>query len=185
MSANHEPSDLCKNNDERIAKLEEKFVSLDKLLEERDKRYNAEWAAQRREVASAFKASETAITKQETSQHDYNEKSNEFRQTLADQNKTFITIPTYNARHDELVRRLDALEKVNAASMGAKENIARRETKNQWIIPLVIASVISVLALIVAVIGLVAMKPNIDRNTNYRQQQQESSMSTRPTYKAP
>ena len=74
------------------------IAALARLADERDRLYMTKFqeskdavkdalAAQEKAVAAAFLASEKAIVKAEDAQKDYNVRSNEFRQTLDDQNK--------------------------------------------------------------------------------------------------
>lgn len=165
------PSDLCKENEGRIARLEEKAVSFKELMAERDRRYSSEWDSQRRETVAAFKAAETAISKQEAAQHDYNEKSNEFRQTLSDQAKTFVTNDVYTVRHEDLIRRIDSLEQTRDEHYGGTAKGGENKRDRQWQIGAIIAAIGILFGVLFGVIGYVS-KPapaqvevmNNDRN---------------------
>lgn len=74
---------------------------MQRVLEERDRQYDARFrafdiavtagfAAQKESVANAFSASEKAIIKAEEAQRAYNERSNEFRGQLDDQAKMLM-----------------------------------------------------------------------------------------------
>lgn len=87
--------------DERGERFDQALVSLQKLVEERDRLYiskfdasqtavSAALAAQKEATNTAFLASEKAIVKAETAQADYNIRSNEFRGQLDDQAKTLM-----------------------------------------------------------------------------------------------
>jgi len=102
---------------------------LDKLLVERDRRYEdrfkaiqefvvagfkeqkeavaAALAAQKEITSNAFVASEKAIVKAEESQRDTNNKSNEFRGQLKDQNETMIPRIEAQTKFDALDEKLD------------------------------------------------------------------------------
>ena len=74
---------------------------MQRLVDERDKQYDARFrtaeiavtvafAAQKESTANAFLASEKAIVKAEEAQRAYNERSNEFRGQLDDQAKMLM-----------------------------------------------------------------------------------------------
>lgn len=85
-----------------LRELDQRLNAIAVLADERDRRYedrfvgaqravDAALAAQGRLVDAAFAASSQAIAKAERAQELRDEKANEFRQTLDDQNRTFIT----------------------------------------------------------------------------------------------
>jgi len=76
-------------------------TDLRELLDERDRRYESRFAAQERAAdaalaaqkeltSAAFASAEKAILKAEEAQRAYNERSNEFRDALDDQNKRML-----------------------------------------------------------------------------------------------
>ena len=94
----------------------------DRILDERDKRYNQRFddqslavatalAAAEKAVNAAMAAAEKAVSKAETSTDKRLEAVNEFRQTLSDQQSTFV-------RQDVADARFKALENQLAESRG-------------------------------------------------------------------
>jgi hypothetical protein len=77
-----------------------KFDAFQKLLDERYEVYKADQAR----LATELSASHA--------------RQNEWRQTLLDQNRTFVTIDFYTAKQDDLVRQLDALRQQASTRMG-------------------------------------------------------------------
>jgi len=89
---------------------------LERIMDERDRRYEdrfkaqetavyAALAAQEKLTNAAFASSEKAIVKAEDAQRDYNVRSNEFRGQLDDQNKVMS---------NEMLRRAEAEQRFDA-----------------------------------------------------------------------
>ena len=75
---------------------------------------------------------------------------NEFRDTLRDQQQTFLTRQTYELRHEDLVHRIEAAEKAQTAALARLEG---RSTAVSWFAPnapAVISMLLAVCALLVA-----------------------------------
>lgn len=81
-------------------------------------------AAADKATQAAFAASEKAITKAEQAQSDYNNRSNEFRSSLDDQNKlmsnTMIGRPEWSNAHEDVKRKIEDLN--NGLSKKIDEN---------------------------------------------------------------
>lgn len=99
----------------------EKFISLSKQLDDRqsltDRRNEERFVAGEKAVNAALIAAKEAVLKAETSADKRFESVNEFRQTLSDQTKTFISrveseakLESFNNRLSDTVARLDKLE---------------------------------------------------------------------------
>ncbi len=93
---------------------------LERVMDERDRRYEDRFKAQETAVSSAlaaqkeltsaaFAASEKAIVKAEAAQTSYNERSNEFRGQLDDQAKTLIPRTEADARFFSFEEKLSTL----------------------------------------------------------------------------
>jgi hypothetical protein len=110
--------------------IEAKFAAIEGVIDERDKQYDlrfrssdiavaAALAAQEKAVAAAFLASEKAIVKAETAQHDYNDRSNEFRGQLDDQAKMLMpraeTVALLKSLEEKLTGIREAMEKSDGA----------------------------------------------------------------------
>jgi hypothetical protein len=114
---------------------------IDRVLEERDKRYAAAFLAQERAVEAAFLASEKAIVKAEIAQAAYNERSNEFRAALDDQAKLFIPRTEMNIQTQELrnliaalTSQIVALQRGESADEGSSRAAETNKTQIQWLI---------------------------------------------------
>jgi hypothetical protein len=70
--------------------IEQRFAALERLLEERDRRYSERFEAQDAKTAIAMTASQEAIAKAERATEARFQGVNEFRATLSDQASTFI-----------------------------------------------------------------------------------------------
>jgi hypothetical protein len=105
--------------------LEARFVGLDCLLAERDKRYEQRFTAQESAVKAAFEAqsalnraimdgNKEAITKAENAQNEYNKRSNEFRGALDDQNKVMakemLSRNEYSSNHTAIISKVGGVE---------------------------------------------------------------------------
>jgi hypothetical protein len=76
-----------------------RFLALEKIMDERDRRYDERSKAQDRAVAVALESAEKATTKAETGQHELNQTNNEFRKSLDDAQKN-----TLNGQKDMMSR---------------------------------------------------------------------------------
>jgi hypothetical protein len=75
---------------------------------------------------------------------------NEFRDTLKDQQASFLTRQTYELRHEDLVHRIEAAEKMQTAAMARLEG---RTAATSWFVPngpAVASMLLAVCALLVA-----------------------------------
>lgn len=128
---------------------------LERIVDERDKQYDARFraaeiavsaalSAQEKSTKDAFLASEKAIIKAEDAQREYNARSNEFRGQLDDQAKTLMPRPEttalFRAVDEKLIviqsnyeRRLEVLqsniEKINESLV--KEIAGLREYRSE------------------------------------------------------
>ena len=77
---------------------------------------------------------------------------NEFRDTLRDQQASFLTRQTYELRHEDLVHRIEAAEKAQAAAVARLEG---RSVATSWFVPnapAIISLIVAVAALAVVVL---------------------------------
>jgi len=130
---------------------------IERVLSERDLRYNqifksneiavaAAFAAQEKSVAAAFDASEKAIIKSENAQNAYNARSNEFRSALDDQSKTFVPRTELMIHIKELSNLISAqailitdLQKGSSAGEGENRATNNARTNSQFVLNLVVA----------------------------------------------
>ncbi len=132
------------------------------IIEERDRLYdmrfkasetavNAALAAQEKAVTAAFLASEKAIVKAEDAQRDYNIRSNEFRGQLDDQAKTLMprleAATLFKSYEDKLEATKIAFDKAIDAI------ITDTKSTNRWVIGLVIATILSLAAIALRLVG--------------------------------
>lgn len=129
--------------EERDRLVHARFLAIKELVDERDRLYQQKFAsgevalsaalvAQEKSVASAFAASDKAITKAEDAQREYNARSNEFRGQLDDQAKSFMVRTEVTAllrqfdekletSKQELGRRIDELRTASLERAGAEK----------------------------------------------------------------
>jgi dsDNA-specific endonuclease/ATPase MutS2 len=75
-------------------------------------------------VNAALAAAEKAVVTARTAQERVNEKQNEFRQTLVDQNATFMPRETFEAAQKESNRRIENLEAFSQQNVGQSRGSA-------------------------------------------------------------
>ena len=101
----------------QIKNLDEKFSLLMGEAEKRNgQRFDAQqeavstaMTAAEKAVSAAMAAAEKAVAKAETAAEKRFEAVNEFRQTLGDQQRTFLTRTEYNVQHQALSDRVDTM----------------------------------------------------------------------------
>src|SRR5579872_6022560 len=143
-------------------------------IDERDKRYedrfkasetavSAALSAQKEAVNAAFAASKEAIGKAEIAQTAYNERSNEFRQTLDDQARLLLSrteataqFNAITARLDEVKARVNELEKFRSGNEGTDTAKERDSARVLLYIGLAITFFFSFMGLIIS--GVMLMK---------------------------
>jgi hypothetical protein len=96
----------------------EKIKALDGKLDERDRRYNERFTAQEGANHLALEAAEKAVLKAETAAERRFEGVNEFRQTLSDQARDFITRKEVEALLLGVNATLSRLDTANTANTG-------------------------------------------------------------------
>lgn len=147
-----------KRNDDRLTALEAELRTLDdvidsrrdalqKLTDERDRRYEQRFAAQEAAVQNALNSAEKAVTKAEIATEKRFEGVNEFRGQLADQARTFLPRQEYTVQHDPLVDRVAKLE---TANVSADSQRAGSNTTVAYIISALIAAT-AIISAIVAI----------------------------------
>ena len=72
-------------------------------------------------VTAALESAEKAVVTARNAQERVNEKQNEFRQTLVDQNATFLPRETFETAQRESNRRLENLEGTNQQGVGSSK----------------------------------------------------------------
>jgi hypothetical protein len=99
---------------------------IERILSERDQRYSERFDAQEKAVAAALAAAKEAVIKAEVATEKRLEGVNEFRQSLEDQQKTFV--------------RQDVFNVISAQVIESKGRGAGRN--DIWLILVVIASLV-------------------------------------------
>ncbi len=79
---------------------------LESFYQERDKRYEERFNAQEKAVAFALSAAERAVSKAETATEKRFESVNEFRNTLSDQAKNFLSRSEYLTAHNSIEEKI-------------------------------------------------------------------------------
>jgi len=114
------PCEMKISND--LHALAEKVNTLRELMDERDRRYTGQFndsktavsdalAAQKEKTATDFASSEKAIIKAEDAQRSYNERTNELRGALNDQNKTLLARTEAEARFKTIEDKIDEIKR--------------------------------------------------------------------------
>lgn len=88
------------------------------MLDERDRQYVQRFDAQQAAVVAALAAAKEAVTKAENASDKRFESVNEFRKTLDDQTKTFLTRDAYSSAHKALEDQVAA----SAAAIASLDN---------------------------------------------------------------
>lgn len=118
--------------DERMDRINERFIGFELVQKEREKALDERATSQKiavdaallaaeKAVDAALKAAEKAVIVAQTSQEKVNEKQNEFRQALIDQQGTFTPRESFEATMREVNRRLEGVE--NATNRGVGEQV--------------------------------------------------------------
>lgn len=93
----------------RVTALETHFIAFEKLLDERDKRYQQRSDGQDKSVSTAMDASKEAIIKAETATEKRLESLNELRGAMADQSKDFARLAEMNLLFSAVEKRITAI----------------------------------------------------------------------------
>jgi hypothetical protein len=101
---------------ESMMKMQEK--RLDERATAQKEAVNAALLAAKEAVNAALAAAEKAVVTARTAQEKVNEKQNEFRQALIDQQGTFLPRETYDTGHSDVTRRIMQLEADNRIELG-------------------------------------------------------------------
>jgi hypothetical protein len=110
----------------------------ERVLAERDKAVAAALAAAESAVRAAFDASEKAIIKAEAAQLAYNTRSNEFRASLDDQNKTMLPRSEADTKFQQLRELIDAQANLITELQRSESGVAggtryAQESKSIWL----------------------------------------------------
>jgi len=159
------------------ATIERWLLSLERLMDERDRRYEDRFTALdratekalvavREQTAAAFKANETAIGKAEDAQRSYNERSNEFRGQLDDQAKRLMAreealtkFSVVDDKIEDIKRELVKLRETQMETGGRRVQQQETQQTVRWGIGQTIAVVGVLTAILVALIELLRNKP--------------------------
>ncbi len=86
---------------------------------------DAAMLAAKEAVTAALDSAEKAVVTARNAQERVNEKQNEFRQTLVDQNATFLPREAFEAASKETNRRLEQLESVSRNAGGVTQGLGQ------------------------------------------------------------
>lgn len=131
------------------ASLLDKMAARDKHLDERKE-------AQEKAVAERLAEKDKRDSERAASMEKRLDGMNEFRQTLSDQSKTFLTRDAYDLAHGALESRVGTIENLItglvAKEQGAKEQVTEKRQDNSAKIGMIVAvaTVINVLFVLVA-----------------------------------
>jgi len=162
------PCELKLSNE--LHALAEKVNALRELMDERDRRYTGQFndsktavidalAAQKEKTATDFASSEKAIIKAEDAQRSYNERTNELRGALNDQNKTLLARTEAEARFKTVEDKIDDIKK-DIANLREYRSAGSAKTKaedtasmtHKWLIGLAVGVMLSMIGSGLAVI---------------------------------
>ena len=148
------------------------LVSLERLMDERDRRYEDRFTALdratekalvavREQTAAAFKANETAIGKAEDAQRSYNERSNEFRGQLDDQAKRLMAreealgkFGVVDEKIEDIKRELSKLRESQMETGGRRVQQQENRATSQWTTGQVLSTLIAVIGFGLAIAAM-------------------------------
>ena len=161
------------NSGERIAVLETTVRSLERLGEERDKRYEERHESDEKAIAAALVAAEKAVnaaltaqkeavTKAESSQTLYNQGHNDLQRKMEVQNKETlpraeaeVRFQTQESKMADQKEEIIAIRLVQSNIKGTAEANTAHRTQSNWSVGLVVTILFSVLSLLVGVVALI------------------------------
>jgi hypothetical protein len=100
--------------------LDAKLKDLSDLAYERDRRYEQRFTDSAKAVDAALAAAKEAVIKAETATEKRFESVNEFRQTLSDQTRHFITREVFDTKLDLVLTNIQGLKEGRANDSGAR-----------------------------------------------------------------
>jgi len=104
----------------------EKIDAIQKVMDERDMRYEQRFKAMDEKTGLALTSSKEAVAKAETATEKRFDSVNEFRKTLADQATGFMPRQEYVSNHQSLIDKIEAIKEVLN-----KEITSLRESRSQ------------------------------------------------------
>jgi hypothetical protein len=141
-------------------RVEDNAKATDRLIDE-----NAKTIGDR--LTAAIDSQQRAITKAETASESRFTSVNEFRNTLADQQRQFLPRPEYDRAHQSLIERVEAIEKATLAQ-NSVQNTRSLTWGQGWSLLVTIASVL----LTVITIGFYVVRSTAREEHQQIQQQQ-------------
>jgi hypothetical protein len=167
-SRTHEPSlrELTGELDGIKEVLSEKIVGLEKIINERDRRYEDRFTAMDEKTGLALTSSEKAVTKAETATEKRFDAVNEFRGSLKDQADRMLPRSEADAKFaaleekiDEIKKEINSLRETRSAVISQEKTQEKHSELTHWSIGtmvavagVLLASLLSAAALIVAVV---------------------------------
>ena len=137
--------------------IEQRFAALERLLEERDRRYCDRFEAQDSKTAVALTASKEAVAKAERATEARFQGVNEFRATLSDQAGTFIprneamaTMGVFDEKLETVKLAINDLKMTRSEHAGAK---ATASVTTERIITIAIATAAVVGGIVQVLLG--------------------------------
>jgi hypothetical protein len=118
----------------------------ERLYEERDKRYNERFEFQKETATAALSNAEKAMTKAETANEKRLDSVNEFRDTLKDQQATFIPRSEVTTMFDSLSGRIKGTESFQQQTLGGSVRSASDRLQSNWIIQVIIGALLVLIA---------------------------------------
>lgn len=129
--------------------------TFERLMEERDKRYEARFKAADEKTSLALASSDKALSKAEAATEKRFEGVNEFRDTLRDQAGTFITRSEVSARNSAYDDKLETIRKeiqflreANQIGIGRKEVVVESKNDIKWGIGIAVAIGLNLIGLL-------------------------------------
>jgi hypothetical protein len=159
----HEPSlrELTIDLDGVKELFSEKVAGLQKLADERDRRYEERFSSITTQTNSALQSSKEAVTKAENATEKRFDTVNEFRGTLSDQAASLLpraeASTKFQAYDDRLGEMKDAIDKLrdNQNTSSGKEIAGdRSRAQSDWGIGLVVAIGVALLSAVISIVAL-------------------------------
>lgn len=137
-------------NDPSLRELEDLIVNLQKVMDERDRRYEDRFTAMDEKTSLALAGSEKAVSKAETATEKRFDSVNEFRGTLNDQAATLLPRAEANARFDALDAKNEDMKAEISSLRDSRSTGEGKDKAGQHNI----TTIFSILAIAIAVVAI-------------------------------
>jgi hypothetical protein len=142
------------------------ILQLNKRIDDAEDRTVERFGNAKDAVASALAASQAAVAKSEMATEKRFEAVNEFRETLSDQNRTFVRSIEYNAQHTAMIDKIDIIAKqATATDSIVRSKLSTVASGPAFLIGTISVMTVIVLALISGAIALGSLQTHVSIDT--------------------